>query len=151
MEKFGAFFVRKFVAQKKTFVQNSLCRRATLARATGNTRRTNSATRRCLKQGARPFSGGDHEEVVRSNDPPPPTGVCWKSQRFPACDGNSQSQSQRSREFDALKLGGLCSPQWPANAFNKESPPFLGITRSRQEQPTLTLITHTPVIVHPVN
>ena len=27
---FGAFFVRKFVAQKKSFVQNSPCRRATL-------------------------------------------------------------------------------------------------------------------------
>ena len=27
---FGAFFVRKFVARKKSFVQNSLCRRATL-------------------------------------------------------------------------------------------------------------------------
>ena len=29
-ENFGAFFVRKFVARKKSFVQNSLCRRATL-------------------------------------------------------------------------------------------------------------------------
>ena len=30
-ENFGAFFVRKFVARKKSFVQNSLCRRATLS------------------------------------------------------------------------------------------------------------------------
>ena len=29
-EDFGAFFVIKFVAQKKSFAQNSLCRRATL-------------------------------------------------------------------------------------------------------------------------
>ena len=29
-EIFGAFFARKFVARKKSFVQNSLCRRATL-------------------------------------------------------------------------------------------------------------------------
>ena len=29
-EIFGAFFVRKFVAQKKSLVQNSCCRRATL-------------------------------------------------------------------------------------------------------------------------
>ena len=29
-ENFGAFFIRRFVARKKSFVQNSLCRRATL-------------------------------------------------------------------------------------------------------------------------
>ena len=34
-ENFGAFYVRKFVAQKNSFVQNSLCRRATLINSRG--------------------------------------------------------------------------------------------------------------------
>ena len=37
-ENFGAFFVRKFVARKKSFVQNSLCRRATLIVFSGENR-----------------------------------------------------------------------------------------------------------------
>ena len=55
-ENFGAFFVRKFVARKKSFVQNSLCRRATLRHWEGEEARFTRGTQADISLGGRPTS-----------------------------------------------------------------------------------------------